>query len=178
MKRTNTICISLFCVLVTIIASIYFQIMELVRGSCVFLYERQLNLVTESAKSMTALARLLVDVFFPKEKQENSNLSGENGLQRLNKTTVDTIICKISCLSLASFIWYRCIYYSIIPPSVPQIRIDWIWWKLFKIKIIEWNLIIKELIGWFSLSKFTIIEWNMGVLPIWKYNVIQMSFLD
>ena len=43
---------------------------------------------------MTVLARLLV-VFFPVEKQAKCNLSGENALQKLNKTIVNTIICKL-----------------------------------------------------------------------------------
>jgi len=101
----------------------YFQMVELVRGSCVYLYERQLNLVTESAKTMTALARQMIDVFFPLDKQVKSNLSGENGLQKLNKTIVDTIICKISCKTYLLYCLFGpCEFYS---PSILKIM-----WRL------------------------------------------------
>lgn len=67
---------------------------ELVRGTYVFLYEDQLKIATESAKTMTGLARLLTVVFFSIDVQRKSNLSGENGLQKLNPVIVSAIISK------------------------------------------------------------------------------------
>ncbi|XP_053397034.1 uncharacterized protein LOC123528201 [Mercenaria mercenaria] len=74
------------------------KMVELVRGSYVFLYENQLKLANESSKSMSALARHLVDIFFSLDIQKTSNLSGSNGLKALDKTIVDAIVAySVSC---------------------------------------------------------------------------------
>ncbi|XP_069491242.1 uncharacterized protein [Ambystoma mexicanum] len=65
---------------------------ELVLGTGLYLYESQLTLARSSARSQTALARLLLDVFFTRDEQAKSNLSGENGLQCLNPRVVGTIV--------------------------------------------------------------------------------------
>ncbi|CAM5105253.1 unnamed protein product [Natator depressus] len=65
---------------------------ELVPGGGVFLYPTQLALARSSARSQTALARLLVDVFFSRQEQARSNLSGENGLHRLSPPVVSAIV--------------------------------------------------------------------------------------
>lgn len=75
---------------------------ELVRGTFVFLYEDQLKLATESAKTMTGVARLLTDVFFSTDVQRRSNLSGENGLQKLNPAIVSAIISKFLTCNIIS----------------------------------------------------------------------------
>ena len=77
---------------------------ELVRGTFVFLYEDQLKLATKSAKTMMGLARLLRDVFFSTDVQKKSNLSGENGLQKLDPVIVNAIISKY----LFSFTAFDC----------------------------------------------------------------------
>ncbi|KAH1183355.1 hypothetical protein KIL84_004847 [Mauremys mutica] len=65
---------------------------ELVPGGGVFLYPAQLALARSSARSQTALARLLLDVFFSRQEQARSNLSGENGLHRLSPPIVSAIV--------------------------------------------------------------------------------------
>ncbi|XP_050776532.1 uncharacterized protein LOC127032928 isoform X1 [Gopherus flavomarginatus] len=65
---------------------------ELVPGGGVFLYPAQLALARSSARSQTALARLLLDVFFSRQEQARSNLSGENGLRRLSPPVVSAIV--------------------------------------------------------------------------------------
>ncbi|KAJ1134375.1 hypothetical protein NDU88_000827 [Pleurodeles waltl] len=65
---------------------------ELVLGTGIYLYESQLTLARSSARSQTALARLLLDIFFTRDEQAKSNLSGENGLQCLNPRVVGTIV--------------------------------------------------------------------------------------
>nr|XP_006000501.1 PREDICTED: zinc finger and BTB domain-containing protein 1-like [Latimeria chalumnae] len=68
------------------------RMVELVQGTKVFLYESQLVLAKSSARSPTSLARLLLDVFFTREDQARSNLSGENGLNQLNPRIVNAIM--------------------------------------------------------------------------------------
>lgn len=68
---------------------------ELVLGTGLYLYESQLTLARSSARSQTALARLLLDIFFTRDEQAKSNLSGENGLQCLNPQVVGTIVAYV-----------------------------------------------------------------------------------
>ncbi|XP_067406919.1 uncharacterized protein [Emydura macquarii macquarii] len=65
---------------------------ELVPGGGVFLYPAQLALACSGARSQTALARLLLDIFFSRQEQARSNLSGENGLRRLSPPIVSAIV--------------------------------------------------------------------------------------